>query len=327
MTSPFALPRSGRHESALLRDVRVGLTRRQKELPSKYFYDHRGSLLFEAITRLPEYYLTRAERRLLRQWMPVLLPAMAPATLVELGAGSGEKTRLVLRAMHDAGGTRYAPIDVSAGFLDQSAERLREDLPWLQVTPIVADFTEPLALPPLPDGRALFAFLGSTIGNLEEAAAVALLGRVRAAMRPGDRFLLGADLHTKPVARIERAYDDAAGITAEFNRNILRVINQELGATFDPEAFEHRAPWSWPQHRIEMHLVARRDLRICVPGLGMVGLRGGESIRTEICTKYDRPLLDGMLDAAGLAIEHWCVDEADQYAILVAAPREEVVPA
>lgn len=328
MPSPCALPRPGAPESALLRDVRMGLTRRQKALPSKYFYDHRGSLLFEAITRLPEYYLTRAERRLLRRWMPALLPAIAPATLVELGAGSGEKTRLILSAMREAGGgDRYAPIDVSAEFLDQSAARLRRELPWLRVTPIVADFTEGLALPGRPEGRALFAFLGSTIGNLEEAAAVALLARVRRAMHPGDRFLLGADLHTKPIARIERAYDDAAGITAEFNRNILRVVNRELGASFDLDAFTHHAPWSWAQHRIEMHLVARHDMRVPVPGLGVVGLREGESIRTEICGKYDRPLLERMLGTADLAIEHWCLDETDQYAILVAAPRGEVARA
>jgi L-histidine N-alpha-methyltransferase len=323
MTSSYALPSSP--ADALRRDVRIGLTRRQKEIPSKYFYDHRGSLLFEEITRLPEYYLTRAERRLLERWMEPLMRRIAPASLVELGAGSGEKTRLILGAMRTAGSARtYLPIDVSADFLDQSAARLRAESPWLMVSPVVADFTEGFAVTVPRGGPALFAFLGSTIGNLEEPAAVAVLQHVRRAMRPGDRFLLGADLWTKPVARIEAAYNDAAGVTAEFNRNILQVINRELGAQFDPEAFEHRAPWSWTHHRIEMHLAARHDQRVCVPGLGLVGVRAGETIRTEICGKYDRALLERMLRSADLAIEHWCVDAEDQYVILIAAPRAEV---
>lgn len=320
MTSPFAFPE--RQENALLADVRAGLTRRQKTLPSKYFYDHRGSTLFEHITQLPEYYLTRAERRLLERWMPSLMGQLAPATLIELGAGSGEKTRLILTAMRQAGaGTLYVPIDVSAEFLEHSAERLRDELPWLTVCPVVADFNEglPGSLP--RDGGALFAFLGSTIGNLDESEAVSLLRRVRRAVQPGDRLLLGADLFTKPVERIVRAYNDAAGITAEFNLNILRVVNRELGAAFPLDGFEHRAVWSWPQHRIEMHLVAKRELRVPVPGLGVVGFHAGESIRTELCGKYDRTLVDRLLAAADFVVETWCVDARDQYAIVIAAPR------
>jgi L-histidine N-alpha-methyltransferase len=320
-----AVATSVARESALLRDVRQGLTQRQKELPSKYFYDHRGSLLFEAITRLPEYYLTRAERRLLREWMPPLMRDLRPVTLIELGAGSAAKTRTILRAMRDAGSARrFVPIDVSAEFLDATARRLREEFPWLELDPVVADFTAALTLAPRHDGPALFAFLGSTIGNLDAPAAAVLLRDIRGAMAPDDRLLLGADLHTKPIDRIERAYHDAAGITAEFNRNILRVLNRELGATFDPEAFEHRAPWVWAHHRIEMHLAARRHLRVTVPGLGVIGLRAGETIRTEICGKYDRDQLEHLLGTADLAIEAWCVDPADQYAILIAAPAGRV---
>lgn len=319
MTSAYVARVAG--ESALLQDVRLGLTRRQKELPSKYFYDHRGSMLFEAITRLPEYYLTRAERRLLREWMPPLMRTLRPTTLVELGAGSGEKTRLILRAMRDAGRARtYVPIDVSHEFLDQSAKRLRADMPWLAVEPLIADFTERFTLGARRDHPSLFAFLGSTIGNLEPTAAIALLATVRRAMGTADRFLLGTDLHTKPLARIEAAYNDAAGITAEFNRNLLRVLNRELGADFELDAFAHRASWSWAHHRIEMHLDARTPQRVNVPGLGVVGLRTGESIRTEICAKYDRAQLEGMLAAAGFTIERWLVDADDQYAILLAAP-------
>ena len=310
-------------ESDALRDVRLGLTRPQKELPSKYFYDHRGSLLFEAITRLPEYYLTRAERRLLRAWMPALMDAHKPVALVELGAGSGEKTRVILRAMHEAGsGRTYIPIDVSAEFLDASASQLRRELPWLTVEPRVADFTREIAVAPHPDGPALFAFLGSTIGNLDTPSAVNLLRAVRFAMRPEDRFLLGADLRTKPVERIERAYNDAVGITAEFNLNMLLVINRELGADFDPALYRHRAFWSWAYHRIEMHLVAQQTQHVTVPGFGTVKIKEGESIRTELCCKYDQPQLEAMLGAAGLCIESWRVDQHDQYAMLVAAPGD-----
>jgi L-histidine N-alpha-methyltransferase len=308
-------------ESEMLRDVRLGLSKRRKELPPKYFYDHRGSLLFEAITTLPEYYLTRAERRLLREWMPPLMRAHKPVALLELGAGSGDKTRLILRAMRDAGrGQTYIPIDVSAEFLDASAARLRQELPWLAVEPRVADFTREIAVGPHPDGPALFAFLGSTIGNLDETSAVDLLRALRRAMRESDRFLLGADLRTKPLERIERAYNDAAGLTAEFNLNMLRVLNRELGADFDLGRFAHRAFW-WPAgQRIEMHVVSTEAQRVTIPELGSIGLEAGETIRTEICCKYDRRQLEDMLATADLRIETWRVDPQDQYAILIAAP-------
>ena len=309
------------HESPLLRDVRRGFARPQRELPPKYFYDHRGSLLFEEITRLPEYYLTRAERRLLTGRMPALARALSPTALVELGAGSGEKTRSILEAMRAAGsGRAYVPVDVSAEFLSQSAERLRGEMPWLAIEPLVADFAERLPEIPRDDGPTLFAFLGSTIGNFEPAAALHVLRQVRGAMRVHDRLLLGADLHTKPVERIERAYNDAAGVTAAFNRNMLHVLNRELGAGFDPLAFSHRASWSWAYRRIEMHLVARKPMQVPVPGLGTLRLREHETIRTEICCKYDRDQLDGMLTAAGMTIEHWWVDAADQYALLIGRP-------
>ncbi len=311
-------------ESELLRDVRRGLTRPQKELPPKYFYDHRGSMLFEAITRLPEYYLTRVERRLLRQWMPAFMRRLRPAALVELGAGSGEKTRIILRAMRDTGrGCTYLPIDVSAEYLDASAARLRSELPGLDIRPVIADFTGDLAhlLPPFRREPHVFAFLGSTIGNFDRAAAVNVLGTVRRAMHADDRMLLGADLRTKPVERIERAYNDAVGITAEFNLNMLRVLNRELGADFDETRFRHKAFWSWSCHRIEMHLEATEAQVAAIPGLGSVRVRKGETIRTEICCKYDRPELDGMLRDAGLAAESWWVDPVDQYALLVAAAQ------
>lgn len=306
--------------SDVLDDVRDGLTRAQKELPSKYFYDRRGSELFEEITRLPEYYLTRAERRLLESLMPERMRALAPASLVELGAGSGEKTRIILDAMRAAGSAEnYVPIDVSAEFLDDTARRFRDWFPGLAVTPVVADIAEVIEFPRTTPRPILFALLGSTIGNFDLASAVALFRRVRAVMRAGDRFLLGADLR-KSVRKIELAYNDAAGVTAEFNRNMLRVINDALGADFVPERFEHRAVYDRVYHRIEMLLIARCAHAVRVPGLGLVRLRAGETIRTEICSKYDRRTIASMLADAGLKLDFWRVDADDRYAICMAAP-------
>ena len=316
-----SLTNSAEWQLTALADVRAGLRRPQKELPSKYFYDLRGSQLFEQITHLPEYYLTRAERRVLSEWMPTLMREIAPSTLVELGAGSGEKTRLILRAMRDAGpGRTYVPIDVSADFLEETAERLRRALPWLEVSPVVADFTRELSLGTPHEGTTLFAFLGSTLGNFDGEAAEHLLRQVRISMRTQDRFLLGADLHTKDEQRIVRAYNDCAGVTAEFNLNILRVVNRELGTDFDLDAFEHRAFWEPAHHRIEMHLVATQQTSVSLPHWETIQIEVGESIRTEICGKYDRSALSALLERAGLKIERWRSDADDQYAMLVAAP-------
>jgi L-histidine N-alpha-methyltransferase len=306
--------------SDVLDDVREGLTRPQKELPPKYFYDRRGSELFEEITRLPEYYLTRAERRLLSTLMPERMRTLRSASLVELGAGSGEKTRIILDAMVGSGSAEsYVPIDVSAEFLDDTARRFRGWFPELAVTPVVADITTAIEFPRSTPRPILFALLGSTIGNFDPASAVALFRRVRSVMRAGDRFLLGADLR-KSVRKIERAYNDAAGVTAEFNRNMLRVINRSLGADFVPERFDHRAVYDSVHHRIEMHLVARSAHAVRIPGLGLVPFRAGESIRTEICCKYDRTTIASMLADAGLKLDYWRVDAEDRYAICTAAP-------
>jgi L-histidine N-alpha-methyltransferase len=211
------------------------------------------------------------------------------------------------------------PVDVSAEFLDASAEKMRAEFPSIDVAPVVSDFTVRVPRVVAAGGPALFAFLGSTIGNLDTPHAIALLSKVAAAMSARDRFLLGADLRTKSVTRIERAYNDAVGITAEFNLNMLRVLNREIGADFDLTRFTHRAFWSWAHHRIEMHLEATSAHRVHIPGIGAIGLRQGETIRTEICCKYDRAELQDMLGAAGLTIEAWHVDSPDQYALLLAA--------
>jgi L-histidine N-alpha-methyltransferase len=305
----------------MLGEVRQGLALEQKELPPKYFYDHRGSLLFDEITRLPEYYLTRAERALLAANMSALIAALGSATLVELGAGSADKTRAILDPMVRTGsGRRYVPVDVSAEFLDETAARLRSAYPALEITPLVADLGDPLPvagdLPP----PVLFAFLGSTIGNFDRASAVRLLSRLRPLMRADDRLLLGADLR-KDARIVEAAYNDSRGVTAEFNRNMLHVLNHELGADFDPDAFAHRAFYDRRSHRIEMHLVAGRPMVVEIPGMPRVSIARGESIRTEISCKYNRASLRDMLSEAGLRLMRWMTDADETYALLIAAPR------
>jgi L-histidine N-alpha-methyltransferase len=304
----------------MLAEVAAGLAAPQKELPPKYFYDQRGSELFEEITRLPEYYPTRTERALLQGWMPELMAQLGTRTLIELGAGSAEKSRLILDAMRATGlAELYVPIDVSASFLSQTAAKLRREYPGLRVEPAVADIAEELNLPRRIPRPALFAFLGSTIGNFYPPAAIRLLARVRAAMAPGDRFLLGVDLR-KDIARLEAAYNDSKGITAEFNRNMLRVLNHELGADFDPQAFEHRAFYDTGGHRIEMHLVSSRDQLVTIPGLEPVVLARGESIRTEISSKYDRESVAALFEAAELRIEAWPTDPTTPFGLVVGAP-------
>ena len=320
MTSIAGRPDTSLHDE-LLRDVAHGLSRPQKELPPKYFYDRRGSELFDEITRLPEYYLTRTERALLDCWSGPLMAAVQPAALVELGAGSADKTRLLLDAMVYAdSGEVYVPIDVSAEFLEESATRLRDEYPTLGIEPLVGDIVDPLELGADLPGPAIVAFLGSTIGNFDPAGARRLLRNVSDAMRAGDRFLLGADLRKDPKV-IERAYNDAQGVTAEFNLNVLRVLNRELGADFDLSAFEHRAFYDRALHRIEMHLVSTDDQMAHIPGVGDVSFAGGESIRTEISCKYDRDVLEEYGEAAGLRIERWLTDDAGRFALASYAVR------
>jgi L-histidine Nalpha-methyltransferase len=240
--------------------------------------------------------------------------------MLELGAGSASKTRTVLDAMRaQRGELVYLPVDVSAQFLRDTAAALRGEYPELEVRPVVADISADFALGDGLPRPTLFAFLGSTIGNFAPAAARRLLGQVRAAMHPGDRFLLGVDLR-KDAATLEAAYDDAAGVTAEFNRNMLRVLNRTLGADFDPDAFEHVAFYDRAEHRIEMHLVARAEQRVTVPGAGRWRIAAGESIRTEISCKHDRDSMTAMFADTGLAVERWETDAEDRYAILLGAP-------
>ena len=303
----------------MLAEVAAGLSSPQKELPPKYFYDHRGSELFEEITQLPEYYPTRTERGLLESWMPALIPQLGTRALIELGAGSAEKSRIILRAMRAAGTAQlYVPIDVSASFLNQTANRLRREFPGLAVEPEVADIAEGFDRPGGLPHPALYAFLGGTIGNFYPPAANRLLRRVRGSMEYTDRFLMGVDLR-KDVSRIEAAYNDSQGVTAAFNRNMLLVLNHELGADFDPGTFEHRAFYEPVSHRIEMHLVSTLDQEVRIPGMGLVPFSEGESIRTEISCKHDRGSVTEMFAAAGLRIEAWRTDREALFALVVGA--------
>ena len=301
---------------ALARDVARGLARPQKELDPKYFYDERGSELFELITELPEYYLTRAERAVLEAEIPEFVAEMRPASLVELGAGSANKTRIILDAMQQAGSARqYVPVDVSGDFLEVSAGRLREDYPSLDIVTAVGDFSSDLVLPGLVR-PTLFVFLGSTIGNFEDDAAVGILARVARHMRADDRFLLGADLR-KDVGVIEAAYNDTTGVTAEFNLNLLRVLNRELDASFDLSAFRHRAIYNRYMHRIEMHLDSLRDQTVTIPSVGNVTLASGESIRTELSNKYDKQGVDSLFRRAGLRLDKWLTGNDNLFALAV----------
>jgi L-histidine N-alpha-methyltransferase len=213
----------------------------------------------------------------------------------------------------------YVPIDVSATFLSQTAARLRREYPRLAVEPAIADISEEFTITRRMPHPALYAFLGGTIGNFYPPAAIRLLDRVRAAMEPGDRFLMGVDLR-KDVARIEAAYNDARGVTAAFNRNMLLVLNHELGADFDPETFDHRAFYEPVAHRIEMHLVSRRDQLVTIPGVGTIHFDAGESLRTEISCKHDRESVAQLFEAARLEIEAWRTDPESLFALVVGAP-------
>lgn len=303
----------------MLHDVSEGLSAHPRQLPSKYFYDERGSQLFDEITRLPEYYPTRAERALLQQCGAEIIDIARPATLVELGAGSSDKTRLLLDDMlhRSPSNATYIPVDVSADFLASSVTHLRVEYPALHIFPVAADFSAHFALPPHPS-PALHAFLGSTIGNFTPEAAVNLVASVRERMSGGDFFLLGVDLRKNPE-RIERAYNDSQGITAQFNRNMLDVINSHLGANFDTSRFEHSATYNTRENRVEMRLVSSGSQNVDIPGFGRLTLADGESILTEMSYKYDRDLAADVLHRGGVALRDWFTDRDGMFALALAS--------
>lgn len=303
----------------MLSDVRKGLSVRPRQLPSKYFYDERGSQLFDEITRLPEYYPTRAERALLERCAATIVDVALPATLVELGSGSSEKTRLLLDEMlrRAPGNATYIPVDLSADFLVSSAVQLRMEYPSLHTHPVVADFSTHFALPPHPS-PALHAFLGSTIGNFTPDVAVELVASVRERMGLRDFFLLGVDLR-KPPQLIERAYNDSRGVTERFNKNMLHVINERLGADFNTSMFDHSAVYNVEDHRIEMLLVSRGEQQVNIPDIGRITLADRESILTELSYKYDRDGATELLGRSGLNLREWFTDDGGMVGLALAA--------
>jgi len=294
-------------------EVLAGLLRPQKELPAKYFYDTAGSLLFDRICELPEYYPTRTESSIMRQFAAAMaVRCGADCLLVELGAGSLTKVRLLLEHLERPAG--YVPVDVSGEHLRAATRALSRDHPDLDVRPVVADFTAPFELPRLAARRRVVYFPGSTIGNFEPAEADALLRQVAQLVGRGGGLLLGVDL-IKPVAVMEQAYNDSAGVTAAFNRNLLVRINRELGADFDPSAFRHHAFFNAERSRIEMHLVSNRQQRVRL-GSTVFDLRAGESIHTENSHKYDVRKLAARAAACGLRLDSQWTDDKNYFAVL-----------
>jgi L-histidine Nalpha-methyltransferase len=303
---------------ALRRDVLDGLAGSPKSLPPKWFYDSVGSDLFDQITRLPEYYPTRAEAEILRARSAEIALVAGADTLVELGSGTSEKTRLLLAALND-GGTlrRFVPFDVDANVLSAAGTAIQREYPDIEIAAVCGDFEEHLS--EIPDGgRRLFVFLGSTIGNLTAEPRAEFLTTLAGVMRPGDSLLLGTDL-VKDTGRLVAAYDDAAGVTARFNRNVLAVINRELDADFDIDAYRHVARWNGEQERMEMFLRAERAQGVNIAALDLtVEFAAGEEILTEVSCKFRPDAVAAELAGAGLRRTRWWTDEADDFGLSLA---------
>jgi L-histidine N-alpha-methyltransferase len=307
--------------AGMARDVRLGLTSKPKELAPKYFYDERGSQLFEQITELQEYYPTRAEREILaRRSAEIVSAAGHPGTLVELGSGSAAKTRHLLSAMRDAGClSTYVPVDISEQITRETAEALIGEYPGLTIRGLVCDFEQDLERIPDGVGGRLVAFLGGTIGNLYPAARRDFLARIAALLEPGDRILLGTDL-VKETSRLEAAYDDPGGVTAAFNKNVLQVLNSEFGGDFDLDRFEHVATYDAAAARMDIRLRSLAEQTVRLDGLGLtVGFAAGEEMRTEISAKFTREGLEEVYREAGLRPDGWFTDAAEDYALSLAS--------
>jgi L-histidine N-alpha-methyltransferase len=319
--SPFQITRTlpeDATEAALRADVLHGLTATPKALPPKWFYDARGSELFEQITELPEYYPTRAEREILIDRADEIAAAADARTLVELGSGSSEKTRHLLDAL--TGLRTYVPVDVSESALTQAGQALAAERPGLAVHALIADFTGELTLPDTP-GPRLVAFLGGTIGNLLPGERAAFLTALRGLLAPGDTLLLGTDL-VKDERVLVRAYDDAAGVTAAFNKNVLAVVDRELGADFDADAFDHVALWDAGNEWIEMRLRSRTAQTVKIPALDLaVDFAAGEELRTEVSAKFRKEGVRAELAAAGLDLARWWTDAAGRFALSLSTVR------
>jgi L-histidine Nalpha-methyltransferase len=304
--------------SGLAQDVRRGLGAQPRSLPPKWLYDDRGSELFDLITRLPEYYPTEREREILRENSDRIALVSGATTVVELGSGTSDKTRTLLDAFAATGQLqRFVPVDVSEATLRQAAEVISERYPGVQVEALVGDFT--LHLAHLPDGgRRLVAFLGGTIGNLYVEERAAFLGALADSLAPGDSLLLGTDL-VKSADRLIAAYDDSRGITAEFVANSLRVVNRELGADFDLDAFSYVAFWDPRMERMDLRVRAEMPQHVTIPGADLeIDLAAGEEIRIEISTKFRPEGIRAELAAAGFAVEQIFTDSGGDFALTLA---------
>lgn len=310
-------------EAALRTDVRRGLTANPKTLPPKWFYDSVGSDLFDQITRLPEYYPTRAEAQILSDHAAEIVAAAGADTLVELGSGTSEKTRRLLDALRDRGSlTRFIPFDVDASVLRSAGAAIGQEYPDVEIEAVCGDFEEHLGKIPRVGSR-LVAFLGSTIGNLTPGPRAEFLSSVAEIMSPGDTLLLGTDL-VKDTGRLVRAYDDSAGVTARFNKNVLAVVNRELRADFDVDAFDHVAKWNADEERIEMWLRSTRAQRVHITALDMdVDYADGEEMMTEVSSKFRRERVERELAAAGLRLARWWTDEAGDFGVSLSTPSED----
>jgi L-histidine Nalpha-methyltransferase len=308
-------------QRSLAEDVLDGLTRPFKELPPKHFYDSRGAELFDRICELPEYYPTRTERAILQDHAERIALDTAASELVELGSGTAAKTRVLLDALHSAGTlARYVPVDVTEQMVRACARDLTAEYPGLRVHGVIGDFERHLDRVPHAEGPRLVVFLGGTIGNFPPGSRRRFLREIAQLLGPDDHLLMGTDLVKDPEV-LERAYDDAEGVTAEFNRNLLRVLNRELDADFDPEDFEHVALFDSEHEWIEMRLRSRRAHTTTVAGLGLsVRFEAGEEMRTEISAKFTRERVCGDLAAAGLELTGWLTDADELFALSLSRP-------
>jgi dimethylhistidine N-methyltransferase len=317
MNAPVSVPAAGGQGAALLADALRGLTAARKSLPCKWLYDRRGAALFEAITGLEEYYPTRTEMRILREDGPAIAAAVGPGrAVIELGPGDGAKAVLLLDALHAP--AAYVPVDIAPAWLDAAASRVAARFPALPVRPVVADFARPYDLPGLDGLPRLGFFPGSTIGNFAPDDATRFLRQQRLALGAESRLLLGADL-VKAPAVLEAAYDDAQGVTAAFNLNLLRRLNEEAGADFDLTAFRHRAVWNAAAEKIEMHLVSRRAQVVTLGGRP-IRFAAEESIHTEDSHKYRPDGLRAMAAESGWRVTALWTDPAGLFAVLLLAP-------
>ena len=317
----------GKYQHDIARDARQGLAASQKYIPCKYFYDARGSKLFEDICRLPEYYVTRTELSILKEIAPGIMGTFTHKDLVELGSGANQKIRILLDAAGESNRAtiRYIPVDISESAVIEASEDLLERYPGLRILGVVADFTYQLDVVPT-ERPLMFCFLGSTIGNMSEDESISFLHSVSENMNPADRLLVGFDM-VKSRGTMEAAYNDSRGVTAEFNKNVLEVLNNELNANFDPSHFDHLAFFNEANSRIEVHLRANRDVSVRLESIDMeVEFKQGETIHTENSRKFTSKSIEDMANHAGLYLQNWYTDPNGWFSLVVMGLNPLITP-